>query len=215
MMDVTHEVNSVERHVGSRILAAGKARTVTLSRIYDSPIEEVWEACTTRDRIQHWFLPISGDLRLGGRFQLEGNAGGRIERCDPPRSFSATWEMFGDVSWIELRLSREGDERTRMELEHIAHVDDERWMQFGPGAVGVGWDLATMGLGRYLRSGQPVDPHEAATWSASDAGRLFIATSSGSWGDASRRSGTDPASAKAAAERTTAFYTGADAASNE
>ena len=213
-MDVTHEVNSVERSVGSRILAAGKARTVTLSRIYDSPIEEVWEACTKRDRIQHWFLPISGDLRLGGRYQLEGNAGGRIERCDPPLSFSATWEMFGDVSWIELRLSREGDERTRMELEHIAHVDDDRWMQFGPGAVGVGWDLATLGLGRYLRSGQPVDPNEAATWSASDEGRRFIATSSESWGDASRRSGTDTASAKAAAERTTAFYTGADVASN-
>jgi hypothetical protein len=121
--------------------------------------------------------------------------------------------MFGEVSWIELRLSREGDGRTRMELEHIAHVDDGRWMQFGPGAVGVGWDLATLGLGRYLRSGQTVDPNEAAAWSASDEGRMFIATSSKRWGDASRRSGTDPATAEAAAERTTAFYTGADAAS--
>jgi uncharacterized protein YndB with AHSA1/START domain len=213
-MDVTHEVNSVERSVGSRILAAGTARTVTLSRIYDSPIEEVWEACTTRDRIQRWFMPISGDLRLGGRFQIEGNAGGRIERCDPPVSFSATWEMFGEVSWIELRLSRKGQKRTQMELEHIAHVDDERWMQFGPGAVGVGWDLAAWGLGRYLQSGQPVDPDETAAWSASEEGRMFIATSSASWGEASHRSGTDPASAKAAAERTTAFYTGADAASN-
>ena len=30
---------------------------------------------------------------------------------------------------------------TRLELEHIAHVDDERWAEFGPGAVGIGWDL--------------------------------------------------------------------------
>jgi hypothetical protein len=82
-MDVTQEVNAVERSVGSRILAAGKARTVTLSRIYESPIEEVWEACTTRDGIQRWFLPILGDLTVGGRFQIEGNAGGNDREVRP------------------------------------------------------------------------------------------------------------------------------------
>ena len=37
-MDVAHEVNAVERMVGKRTLAAGTARTVTLSRTYDSRI---------------------------------------------------------------------------------------------------------------------------------------------------------------------------------
>jgi hypothetical protein len=36
-------------------------------------------------------MPISGDLRVGGRYRLEGNASGTIERWDPPRSFAATW----------------------------------------------------------------------------------------------------------------------------
>jgi len=41
------------------------------------------------------------------------------------------------MSWIELRLADEGNGRTLFRLDHIAHVDDERWAQFGPGAVGV------------------------------------------------------------------------------
>ncbi len=42
-------------------------------------------------------------------------------------------------------------------LEHIAHVEGDLWDRFGPGAVGVGWDLALMGLARYLASGTAVD----------------------------------------------------------
>lgn len=38
----------------------------------------MWDACTDPERIPRWFLPISGDLRLNGRYQLEGNAGGAI-----------------------------------------------------------------------------------------------------------------------------------------
>ena len=62
----------------------------------------------------------------GGRFQIEGNASGTIQRCNAPHSFTATWEYGGEVSWIELRLTSEANGRTRFELEHTAHVDDER-----------------------------------------------------------------------------------------
>ena len=69
-------------------------------------------------------MPISGDLRVAGRYQLDGNASGTIERCDPPRSFTATWEYGDEVTWVEVRLEPEGDGRTRFTLEHLAHVDD-------------------------------------------------------------------------------------------
>jgi uncharacterized protein YndB with AHSA1/START domain len=210
MIDVVHQINSVHRRVGTRVLDAGEARTVVVSRTYDAPIEDVWDACTNAGRIPRWFLPVSGELRLGGRYQLEGNAGGTIERCDPPRSFAATWEFGGDVTWIELRLSPEADGRTRFELEHIAHVDDERWAQFGPGAVGVGWDLTLSGLARHLASGATVDRAGAAAWSASEEGRRFMTLSSQAWCDASIAAGTDGAAARAAAARTTAAYTGSD-----
>ena len=210
MIDVVDQINSMQRQVGSRVLDAGEARTVTVIRTYNAPIEDVWDACTNPERIPRWFLPISGELRVGGRYQLEGNAAGTIESCDPPQSFVATWEYGGEVSWIELRLSRESDGRTRFELEHIAHVDDERWAQLGPGAVGVGWDLGLMGLATHLMSGKSVDPQEFAAWSASEEGKQFVSLSSQKWCDASAAAGTDRAEAQAAADRTTAFYTAAD-----
>lgn len=209
MIDVIHEISSVRRQVGTRTLEAGEARTVTITRVYDAPLDDVWDACTNPARIPRWFLPVSGDLRIGGRFQLEGNASGTIERCDPPHGFDATWEYGGEISWIELRLSAESDTTTRFALEHVAHVDDERWAEFGPGAVGVGWDLGLMGLGQHLASGgEPVDPAAFAAWSTSDDGRRFMTLASEHWAEASIAAGTVEADARAAAQRTTAFYTG-------
>jgi uncharacterized protein YndB with AHSA1/START domain len=105
MIDVEHEISSTHRELGGRSLAAGEARVVTIRRVYDTTVEDLWDACTNPERIPRWFLPVSGDLREGGRYQLEGNAGGTISRCDPPTGFDATWEYGGEVSWIELRLS--------------------------------------------------------------------------------------------------------------
>jgi hypothetical protein len=53
-----------------------------------------------------------------------------------------------------------------------------------------------------------VDPAVVAKWSASPEGRRFLTASSDAWCAASVASGTDPAAARAAADRTTAFYTG-------
>src|ERR1700736_6700050 len=112
MIDVIHQLNAVRRQVGTRVLEAGEARTVIITLTYDATIDDVWDACTNPERIPRWFLPVSGELRLGGRYQLEGNAGGTIERCDPPRSFGATWEFGGGVTWIELQLSAASEGRT-------------------------------------------------------------------------------------------------------
>lgn len=212
MIDVKHQINEVRRTVGSRALEAGEARVVTVSQTYDGSLDEVWDACTNPERIRRWFLPVSGDLRVGGRYQLEGNAGGTIERCDPPTSFAATWEFGGQVSWIEVRLREQPDGQTRLELEHLAHVDDETWAQFGPGAVGIGWDLTLAGLAQHLSTGETVDKREAAAWMGSDDGRQFVALSSELWCEASVSAGTPATEAEAAADRTTAFYTGAQQA---
>jgi hypothetical protein len=119
-----------------------------------------------------------------------------------------TWEFGGSTSWLTIKLGDDPAGGTRLELEHIAHVDDGMWDQFGPGAVGVGWDLAIMGLGRHIETGATVDPNEAAAWSASDEGKDFVRRSSADWCRASIAAGTDEAAAKAAADRTTAFYSG-------
>ena len=207
MIDVTQQINAVRRQVGTRVLEAGEARTVIVSQSYDATVEDVWDACTNPDRIPRWFLPITGDLRLGGRYQLQGNAGGTIESCDPPKSFSATWEFGDQQTWIEVRLTARPEGGTQLVLEHIAHVDDKLWAEFGPGAVGIGWDMGFVGLALHLSSGRSVDPQEGMAWATSAEGREFMTLASQRWCDASIAAGTDQAGARAAADRAIAAYT--------
>ena len=108
MIDATQQINTVRRTVGTRALEAGEVRVVTISQSYDTDAADLWDACTNIERIRRWLLPVTGDLRVGGQYQLEGNANGTILTCGPPRAFTATWECGGDVSWIEVQITSEG-----------------------------------------------------------------------------------------------------------
>jgi uncharacterized protein YndB with AHSA1/START domain len=212
-IDIAATLGAVSREVGSREHEGRPARVLVAARTYDTGIEDLWDALTNAERIPRWFLPVSGDLRLGGRYQLEGNAGGEITACEPPRHLAVTWEYGGQASWVTVRLAAEGADRTRLELEHVAHVDDKFWDQFGPGAVGVGWELALMGLGEHLETGAALDRQAGMAWPTTPDGKVFVRGSSEGWGRASIAAGTDPAAAQASAARTTAFYTGESAPS--
>ena len=210
-LDLPSQLGAVTRSVDTRDHDGRPARVIRASRTYPTAIDDLWDAITSAERIPRWFMPVSGDLRLGGRFQLQGNAGGEILTCEPPRHLAVTWEFGGQVSWVDVHLFDEGAERARLELEHVAHVPDEMWDKFGPGAVGVGWEMGLLGLDQHLATTASVSPDTAAEWMASDEGREFARRSSEGWGRASALSGTDEAAAAAAAERTTAFYTGESA----
>jgi uncharacterized protein YndB with AHSA1/START domain len=196
----------VTREVRSGVRDGAATKIAIARRTYPASQADLWDALTNADRIPRWFLPVSGDLRAGGRYQLEGNAGGVIERCKAPESFAVTWEFGGTLSWLEVTLTPDG-ERTTLELAHHAHVDPGLWGQFGPGAVGVGWDLALMGLARHIDTGAPVDPKEAAAFAASPDGAEFIRVAAARWADAAMADGDEPAAAQQAAARTVAFYT--------
>jgi hypothetical protein len=119
----------------------------------------VWDALTDPDRMKRWFLPVSGDLQVGGKFQLEGNAGGEILRCEPPHLLKVT---FGrPTSLVELRLSPEGEDRTMLELEHTVPIEIA---QNGAGSLyaGPGWDGGFVALDLYLRGEISEDPVAAA-----------------------------------------------------
>ncbi len=208
MIDIVREIEAAKRAVTSGRIAAGEGRTVRLERTYDAPIEDVWDALTNPERIGRWFLPISGDYRIGGRYQFEGNAGGEILTCEAPNRLRATW-VYGevaspaDISEIEVRLTSAGPESTTLVLEHTAIVPEEMWGQFGPGAVGVGWDGGLLGLSLHLQGGSLEDP---IAWQLSDEGREFFRRCSEAWGAANVAAGADPTAAASAVANTTAFY---------
>jgi uncharacterized protein YndB with AHSA1/START domain len=210
MIDVRQQISSVRRTVGDRTLEAGEARVSTISQVYGTGIDDLWEVVTTAERIERWFLPVSGELKEGGHYQLTGQAGGSITRCDKPRGFAATWEYGGQVSWIEVRLSEE-EGGTRFELEHVAHVDDDMWDQFGPGATGVGWDMGLLGLANHLADPDGARPGSAemAAWVTSAEGRLTMRLASDEWAAAAVANGDAPDVATARADRVYAAYTGA------
>lgn len=207
MIDIVGELNAVQRQTGEGKTPAGDGRTVVLRREYKAAVEDVWDAITDPERIRRWFLPVEGDLRVGGSYQVIGNAGGEILRCEPPRLLAVSW-YFGertenDFSEVTVRLEALGEDVTALELEHLAVVEAARWTEFGPGAVGVGWEGALMGLGLHLAGGSIEDPE---AWSISPEAREYYAGSAAAWGRAHEASGATAEEAAAAAANTKNFY---------
>jgi uncharacterized protein YndB with AHSA1/START domain len=203
-MELITALDAVRREIVDTTHDGEPARAIVAERTYPAPVDDVWDALTSPERIPRWFLPVSGELHLGGRYQLEGNAGGTIVGCQPPHHLALTWEFGGGVSWVDVRLTASGD-ATTLRLEHVALVaDSEQWGEFGPGAVGVGWDLTLLGLAEHLATGAAVHVDETSPEVLD-----LMRRSSTAWGEAAVASGTPRDVAEAAAARTTAFYTGA------
>jgi uncharacterized protein YndB with AHSA1/START domain len=191
-------------HLGKRALVAIATRT------YDTSIEDLWNALTTPARIARWLGPLEVEPRLGGRFQIQNNASGSITRCDAPEALDVTWEFGGATSWVSVRLARVGLRSARFVLEHIAHEDGigkEHLEKFGPGAVGIGWDLVLAGLGLHLAS---PDWKPDLAWLQSTEAKELMRAWGEAWGEAHVASGADADDARAKAGRTIAAYTGGD-----
>ncbi|MCY4616493.1 MAG: SRPBCC domain-containing protein, partial [Chloroflexi bacterium] len=107
-IDIAGYLGAVERSVSELEVEGQPARAVTIARTFATTVDDLWDAVTNGERIPRWFLPISGELALGGRYQFEGNAGGTITECERSSLLALTWEFGGDVSWVEVRLSEDG-----------------------------------------------------------------------------------------------------------
>ncbi len=160
MIDIAAELEVIHREVVKRPGEDGEVVGALLRRTYPSASpEDVWEAVTDPERVKRWFMPLSGDLRVGGTFQLEGNAGGEILRCEPPKLLELTFG--GPTSLVAIRLTARGDD-TVLELDHTVPI---AMAGSGAGAlfVGPGWDGGLLALGLYLRGEVSDDPVAAAS----------------------------------------------------
>ena len=203
--DLAAHMKAMSRTVRNLERDGKPAKAVVANCTYATSPADLWDALTNPERLPRWFSPVTGDLRQGGRYQIEGNAGGTVTRCEPQKRIELTWEIMGGTSWVNITLTARND-GTELELEHIAHVDPH-WDNFGPGAVGVGWDLSFLGLAMLLDDPGWVRPsdEEWADWPQSGD---FIRSASDGWGEAAIDAGEDRAKALEAAESTRRFYTG-------
>lgn len=146
---------------------------VTLSRTYDASDVDLWEALTDPARLEHWFEPVSGDLRTGGTVRCEGGVTGEILTCTPGQLLRLVWDD-GTPGTLEAVLSP-AERGTRLTLTHTVPRDGH-WDTHGPAVAGIGWDSSLAALALHLAMDtDAVEGEEetfirrlAAEWSGAD-----------------------------------------------
>jgi uncharacterized protein YndB with AHSA1/START domain len=98
-----------------------KRGAVRVEDRYTTDIDDLWEACTTRERLARWIAEVSGDLHVGGTIQATFTSTWtgalRIEICDRPYHLLVTMEPgTEDETELEAWLTDEGD-TTRLVVE--------------------------------------------------------------------------------------------------
>ncbi|MGY1743337.1 MULTISPECIES: SRPBCC family protein [unclassified Blastococcus] len=183
MKDLIDELGAATRAVERRPGDDGELVSVVVRRSYPFPADDVWDAVTDPGRLARWFGPVSGDLRPGGSFSVEGNAGGDVLACEPPRLLRVSWGAPESV--VTVRLSATG-ESTTLELEHTVPV---AFAGSGAGAlfVGPGWDVSIVGLGLHLAGAEVGDP---GAWESTPEVRALSAATVEEWERVVTASGT-------------------------
>lgn len=124
---------------------------VRVEDVYDTGIDDLWQACTTPERLARWIAQVSGDLRVGGTvhalFTSTWTGPGRIEVCDAPHHLLLTMQPgTEDETQMEAWLTEEGA-RTRLVVEERGLPNAQLHFH------GSGWQVHLEDLGRSLVSG--------------------------------------------------------------
>lgn len=127
---------------------------VRVEDLYDTDIGDLWQACTTPDRLARWLGEVSGDLRVGGTIHASWTSSwtgpGRVELCEPPRHLRLTMEPGTDEETeVEAWLTQEGPQ-TRLVVEERGLPLDK--LHF----YGSGWQAHLEDLGRSLAGKESV-----------------------------------------------------------
>jgi uncharacterized protein YndB with AHSA1/START domain len=194
VIDILEHINAVQRWVSR----TGETATVRMRRTYQAEPEELWDALTDPERMKRWFLPVTGELEVGGTFQLQGNAGGEVLECEPPKRFRVTFG--GPTSLLEIRLTPSSGASTELELEH-SMTDPPAPGGAGALWVGPGWDGALMGLALYV-DGELADDADPVEMANSPEVIKYNEASVRAWIEVVRTSGTTSDEDLAAAAKT-------------
>jgi uncharacterized protein YndB with AHSA1/START domain len=95
------------------VSATDDALQVVFHRHYSKPIERVWAAVTTPERIADWLAKAEIEMKVGGRIHLTWNGAhemeGRVVVLDPPNSFGWSWTLDGRETLVRFDLKADAD----------------------------------------------------------------------------------------------------------
>ena len=110
MVDVTAQIEAVTRESRARRSTASPARVQTLAQTYPSPIDDVWDAVTSAERIPRWFLPGVGRpasrraLPARGQRRRRG-PGVRAAERTARRTTASHGRTAAAATWVTVRLA--------------------------------------------------------------------------------------------------------------
>ncbi len=136
---------------------------VRVEDVYDTDIDDLWEACTKPERLARWIAQVEGDLRPGGvihaTYTSTASGASKIVECDPPRHLLVASvpespdqrdDLDGD-SETEIWLTAEGP-KTRLVVEERGLPADKLHFYCA------GWQAHLEDLATALSTGKPVHP---------------------------------------------------------
>jgi uncharacterized protein YndB with AHSA1/START domain len=146
---------------GSMRALDDRVGAVRVEDVYDTGIDDLWQACTDPARLRRWIADVTGDLRPGGTVQATFTSTwtgpARVEACDAPHHLLLRTEPgTAEEGEIEAWLTEEGT-GTRLVVEERGLQVDKLHFH------GAGWQAHLEDLGRALASDASVHPDG---WSA-------------------------------------------------
>ena len=134
----------------------GSRGAVRVEDVYDTDIEDLWQACTAPERLSRWICKVTGELRVGGTvdavFTSTWSGPVRIDGCDAPHHLLLTTQPGTDEEGqIEVWLTAEGP-GTRLVVEDRDLPLDALHFH------GAGWQVHLEDLAQSLTSGGTAHP---------------------------------------------------------
>jgi uncharacterized protein YndB with AHSA1/START domain len=103
------------------------AEPVVVERVFDAPVEAVWNAITDKEGFKHWFFEIPEfEPVIGAEFQFTHEHKDfkyvhlcRVQEVVPQKVLAYTWRYGGHEgdSLVRIELNPEGS-KTRLKLTH-------------------------------------------------------------------------------------------------
>jgi uncharacterized protein YndB with AHSA1/START domain len=97
-----------------RVTVANDDLKVVFRRRYAKPIEKVWAAVTTPERLADWLAEAEIEPRVGGKVRFTWTSAnhsmeGKVVAYDPPRIFAWTWPLDDRDTVVSFELEPDGD----------------------------------------------------------------------------------------------------------